>query len=697
MTSPARKQFEHAAVAALTCLITVQALGQTARAPTVTIRSFGPVPKVVQSLLTEYGQSESVDVASGADPFVIVRSRCGGSITNDYIDDLKRLNPGFLLGRAAMDRRIELPPCVRVAKNVQVKVLPGDESVDSITRRLLGVPAHQNIPVCDITNNNAGPFNSCKLNAGLALNAINGGKLFESMDFYLGKKITAPTVTWPTTIVLKPGVDAGAIAERITAAVSADAKLRPGVVVAEVGGDVRIIAPLASNDPKIVGTACAPASAVSAASPVWPIDVGAMTTRLAASKEAATARKLLGGPAVIRVADTGFDGIGKLFPLSLIEVNSFDRAGQPFDLDNNGHIADVFGIDAENRGDLEPYPDDPYRDHGTAVASMALGGRSMHDATVGTASLVKLSFAKIYWRRPGPIGVKEATIYETMSHIENHSDARVVNLSVGSVDGNSLRMFVPTLSAAASLNLLVVVAAGNASADISTTPTYPAVHGGRGSPVADRVITVGALAPDGTLAKFSNFSKSRVDILAPGCRIPFAVDGSSKLLHGTSMAAPIVSYVAGTLHSLGIREMRRVKQRILVSADYDRSLERYTRLGGLKLNPVRAISIFDDVIRIRGDDFDRYWLWRYPAGAMQVCSSGLTIDPRRLLSLSTYTEGGRTRVRILKAEFDSLISDPIDCEAADIRLNFFNEAGESKPVELRNVSVLVPRYPFAGG
>ncbi|GEM_PF-5340649 len=681
------------AIAVWACTLAAQALGQSAVAQSVTIRSIGPLPKVVQDLLTKYGQSESVVVPKGADPFGTLRSRCGGSVTNDYLEDLQKLNPGFTLGPSTAERRVDLPPCVRVAKNVQVKILPGDKSVDAITKRLLGIPAHQNIPVCESKSNKAGPFSTCNLPAGQALGALNGGKPIEPTDLVPGKKITAPTVTWPTTIVLKPGVDAKAIANQVTAAFSAS-ELQPGVEVAAEDADLRIIAPLTSDDSKIVGTPCEPSAAVGA---VWPFDAALMRQRLAVSTASAAKKQFLGGPAVIRVADTGFKGIGKFFPLSLLEANAFDKAGQPNDLDNNKYVADVYGIDAENRGILEPYPEDKYRDHGTEVASMALGGPLMRDAITAGPPLIKLSFWKIFWKRTGPISVKDDTLYQTMTHIENHTDARVVNLSVGSGDGNSVRMFVSTLRAAASLNLLVVIAAGNDSNDISETPTFPAAHGGQGSEVAERIITVGALAPDGTLAPFSNYSQSRVDVLAPGCRIPFSYDGlAPEVLHGTSIAAPIVSYLAGTLHSLGIREMTRVKQRILASADPDRSLQAYTRLGGLKLNPTRAISIFDDALRMQGETFDRYWSWRMPTEAIQVCTSGLSINPRRLLSLSTYSEGGKVRARILKSEFDNRTSDPIDCEAADTQLDFANEAGESKKLQLRDISVLVPRFPFSG-
>lgn len=679
------------ATVALACALAGQAFGQTA-ASTVTIRSIGPLPRAVQDLLTKFGQSESVVVAEGADPFAMLRSRCGGSVTNDYIEDVQKLNPGFLLGSVSKVRSIDLPPCVRVAKNVQVTILPGDKSVDSITRRLMGVPAQQNISVCENKIGKAGPFSMCNLPAGHALGALNGGKLIEPKDLVVGKKLTAPTATWPTTILLKPGVDAKAIANQVSAGLSSS-ELQPGVEVAVEDADLRIIAPLTSDDAKIVGTACEHSAAATAVSSAWPFNAETMKERLATSTAIAAERKFLGGPAVIRVADTGFRGIGTFFPLSALEVNRFDKAGQPYDLDNNSYVADVYGFDAENRGNLEPYPDDRYRDHGTGVASMALGGQAMRDAA-GISPLIKLSFSKIYWKRTGRISVKNDTIYQTMTHIENHGDARVVNLSVGSVDRSSVPMFVSTLRAAASQNLLVVIAAGNDSNDISEVPTFPAAHGGQGSEVAERIITVGALAPNGTLAPFSNYSQSRVDILAPGCRIPFSFDGPLEMLHGTSMAAPIVSYIAGTLHSLGIRDMTRVKQRILASADLERSLQAYTRLGGLKINPVRAVSIFDDAIRMQGETLDRYWTWRMPSGTIQVCASGLSINPRRLLSLSTYTEGGKTRVRILKSEFDNRTSDPIDCEAAGTQLEFENEAGEGKSVELQSIAVLVPRYPF---
>ena len=678
------------ALAAACAFAATGVAAQDTPAPTVTIRSFGPLPTSVQKLLTEAAESTLVKIPPGADPYAMVRSRCGGSVTNDFLADVERLNPGFKMSAQPGTRELNLPPCIKVAKNTGVKVLPGD-SVETITRRLIGVSAGQAIPVCNRVAGKPAGFTSCRLPASEAFAAVNGGKPIAPTDLVPGRVLTAPTVTWPTTISLKRNVDSKALAAQINEALAAAGGQQSSEDAAVPEAGLRLIKPLESQDAKVQGTSCA---ADQVPGKPWPFDVRAVADRLREGKAMAAQRGFLNGPAVVRVADTGFRGIGAMFPLDAIAANRLETASQPYDKDRNTYIADKYGFDADNAGDLEPYADDPYRQHGTQVADMALGGMALRSAYPDVFSLVKLSFVKVYWKRAGGISVKDDAIYQAMSHIGNHTDPRVVNFSVGSGDENSTRMFVMTLRNAAQLNMLAVLAAGNDSQNIGERPTYPASYGGLGSDVSERILSVGAVAPDGSLAPFSNFSRGRVDLLAPGCRVAFSPDGAApQYLNGTSIAAPLVTFTAAALNALGISEMPLVKQRILVSADHHPALESSTRLGGVVLNVERALSIYDDVLRVRGGQ-DRAGTWVRPNAALRVCESGESVNPSRLLSLSTYQDGAATRVRVLHTEFDGRLAEPINCAAGTAELTFQDKAGQRESVPLRNLAVLVPRFPF---
>lgn len=684
-TSPQLKQGLLAVLLLLHAQTTV--IAQEPQVSTVTIRTSGALPTEVQALLMEVGQNEILDVLRATDPYDVVRSNCGGSVTNDYLLAVTKLNPDFVFRAENDARKVRVPPCVRVAKNVLLPARDGDDA-NSFVRRVMGVSGEDTVLVCDPKAPPAG-FPECRMSAAKALAWLNGRKpQLGPQDFVPGKALVTPTKTWPTTITLKQGVNAAEVLEAINKALPAG-KNGPPKAVAEAGW--ALIAPLDASSDKIQG------SCIGIEAPEnWPFNVEVVIAKLKAGKETAVKREYFNGPAVIRVGDTGFSGIGSYFPLAFVAINRFDKADQPEDKDKNGYKADQYGISADNQGDLDPFSDDPLGPHGTQVADMALGSLQLRTAYPELSSILRVSFFKLFGKKTGSIRAEDGLLYSAMTPIKNQDEPRVINFSVGSRDPTSTQMFKDILRGARSSNVLVVVAAGNDGDDIGVKPTFPASYGGTESDFLNTMLTVGAVAPDGSVASFSNRSESRVDILAAGCRVPSRSNtGDVALLNGTSIAAPQASFCAGSLNTLGIREMWQVKQRMLVSADHVPQLNEYTRLGGIVLNVERALSVFDDVMRTRDPDSrDQIGTWKRPNMPLRVCASGKSLVPSAILSMSAYEVGNETWVRVLSSGFDGRLEAPTNCPASDASVTFSSASEQDQVIPLKQLAAFVPRFQF---
>jgi serine protease len=220
------------------------------------------------------------------------------------------------------------------------------------------------------------------------------------------------------------------------------------------------------------------------------------------------------------------------------------------DLDGNVNAADGYdfvqadgGIDADP---TDPAPSGLY--HGTHVAG-TLGAvtdnASFIAGAAGTSNPVRLMMVRALGASGGTEydvlqGVRYAAGLANDSGLLPAQPADVINLSLGGGSGQLEAAFREVRDQA---GVILVAAAGNAGVDSINVPA-----------AYDGVVAVGALAPDGSRAEFSNTGEE-LDVMAPGVNIlglGLDADGSPIAfeLDGTSMATPHVAAVAALMKAV---------------------------------------------------------------------------------------------------------------------------------------------------
>lgn len=237
---------------------------------------------------------------------------------------------------------------------------------------------------------------------------------------------------------------------------------------------------------------------------------------------------------VVAVVDTGVDYNHPDIAAN-IWTNPGEIPGNDIDDDGNGFVDDVRGWDFVGSNHNEPVEDNNPMDwnfHGTHVAGTIAAVGDNNLGVVGVAWKAKVMALKgLDDSGLGyDSGLARAIIYAT----DNGAD--VINASWGS-DGQS-QTVAAAIDYAHAHGVVFVAAAGNSH--IEVRDFYPA-----NAPAA---ITVSALAPDESLASFSNFG-SKIDVAAPGVDILSLQEGTSGFSRhdGTSMAAPHVSGVVALI------------------------------------------------------------------------------------------------------------------------------------------------------
>jgi subtilisin family serine protease len=208
--------------------------------------------------------------------------------------------------------------------------------------------------------------------------------------------------------------------------------------------------------------------------------------------------------------------------------------------------------------------------HGTHVAGILAASANNGIGGTGVnwnAQIMALKF--IGKDGSGSIDAAVSAIYYAVQH-----GARVINASwAGPSYSQALN---DAINYAGGQGVVMVVAAGNNNSNNDITPIYPADNR------LPNVISVAAVDSNGSLASFSDYGPSTVDLAAPGVNIRSTVPGGYASYSGTSMAAPfvagVVSLVIGQNPSFTAAQ---IVQRVLSTVKPLPSLVGLTTTGGM--------------------------------------------------------------------------------------------------------------------
>lgn len=233
---------------------------------------------------------------------------------------------------------------------------------------------------------------------------------------------------------------------------------------------------------------------------------------------------------IVAIVDTGVDYNHAIFRNSgAMWRNTGEIAGNGVDDDGNGFVDDIYGWNFYGRNN-NPMDDD---EHGTHVAGIVLGVGQDIFPTIWEPAKIRIMALKFLGADgSGSTSDAVAAIYYAVNN-----GAQVINNSWGGA--NYSQALHDALSYAYSHKVFIAAAAGNAAKNNDVSDMYPANY-----PVPGQM-TVAATNDSDSMASFSNYGVSTVNIAAPGVSILSAVPADGyRFMSGTSMATPFVSGLA---------------------------------------------------------------------------------------------------------------------------------------------------------
>jgi subtilisin family serine protease len=217
------------------------------------------------------------------------------------------------------------------------------------------------------------------------------------------------------------------------------------------------------------------------------------------------------------------------------------------DFDPRSIVGDNYGNPEEHyygSGDVTG----PGADHGTHVAGIIGAGRNNNIGINGIADDVLLMSV-----RAVPNGDERDKDIANAIRYAADNGAKVINMSFGKPYSPNKKVVDEAVQYAMSKDVLLIHAAGNDGVNLDSSVFYPNREYADGKGSAKAWIEVGASGPgddESLVAPFSNYSKTGVDVFAPGVAIYSSTPGSQYDYHdGTSMAAPVVTGLAALIRS----------------------------------------------------------------------------------------------------------------------------------------------------
>lgn len=386
-----------------------------------------------------------------------------------------------------------------------------------------------------------------------------------------------------TGVLERIAIDRGLSVEQAIAAISR----RPDVLFAEPNW--RLSPAAVSNDPAYATGQLWGMYGDDQPTAIGPTDPPGTTNEFGSQAEKAWNAELVGSRSVVvGIVDEGFQ-VDHPDLAANVWVNPFD-APDGIDNDGNGYVDDVNGWDFYSN-DKTVY-DGGQDDHGTHVAGTIGGVGGNGQGVAGVSWNVTMISTKFL----GPNGGTLANAVKALDYLTDLKNRHGINIVASNNSwggGGYSSALHSAIIRGANAGILFVAAAGNGGSDVvgdnnDSVANYPSnystLQGTRTTKAAsyEAVVAVAALNSNGSLASYSNFGSTTVDIAAPGSEIYSTLPGGGYGTYsGTSMATPHVTGSAALYAAAyPAASAKQVRDAILNTARATSSLAGKTATGG---------------------------------------------------------------------------------------------------------------------